>query len=133
MQDFTNDLPPAPDHLIIKYEMLSDYSKKLCDKFNLKHTLPSRKLTPNFYPKKNYVVHYRNLQCYLNLGMELQKIHRILAFKQSPWLKSYIEFLHDKRKNATDEFTKIFYKKMINSFFGRLMLNIRKKIVLWVL
>ncbi|GFV05398.1 uncharacterized protein TNCV_226091 [Trichonephila clavipes] len=48
----TNDLPLAPEHLNITYDMLSPYSKRLCDKFNLRHTLPSKKLTPIFIQRK---------------------------------------------------------------------------------
>ncbi|GFT73877.1 uncharacterized protein TNCV_1353341 [Trichonephila clavipes] len=80
----TNDLPLAPKHLNITYDMLSPYSKRLCDKFNLRHTLPSKKLTPNFYPKENYITHYLNLQFYIDEGMIVEKYHRILAFSQRP-------------------------------------------------
>ncbi|GBN08354.1 hypothetical protein AVEN_87773-1 [Araneus ventricosus] len=124
----TNDLPFAVEHLKITFEMLSPYAKKLCERFNLKHTFPCKKLTPNFYPKKNYITHYLNLQFYIKEGMIVDKIHKILSFKQIPWLKDYIHFNNEKRKAATDEFTRSFCKKLNNSFFGRLMLNQRKKI-----
>lgn len=127
IHDLTGSFPLAPEHLLISYENLSPYSKKLCDQFGLKHMLPSKKLTPNCYPKKNYVTHYLNLQMYLKMGMKISKVHRILSFSQSPWLRPYIELLHKKRITSKDEFSKEFYKKMINSFFGRLMLNVRKK------
>ena len=127
IHDYTNSFPLAPDHLVINYEMLSSYSQKLCDDFNLKQTLPTRKLTPNFFPKRNYVVHYLNLKFYLSMGIKLIKIHRVMAFTQSRWLQPYIGNLHQKRVSAKDTFSKSFFKKMINSFFGRLMLNVRKR------
>ncbi|GBN66252.1 hypothetical protein AVEN_218089-1 [Araneus ventricosus] len=69
MHEKMNDLPLAPEHLTIRYDMLSKYSKTLCDKFGLKHTLPCKKLSPNFYPKTNYITHYLNLKFYLEQGM----------------------------------------------------------------
>ncbi|GIY20130.1 c2H2-type domain-containing protein [Caerostris darwini] len=127
LHNMHNDLPLAPEHVLITYD-ISNYSKNLCDEFSLKSTLPSKKLTPNFFPKTNYVTHCLNLKFYLEQGMILTKIHRILAFKQSPWLKSYIDFNNKKRIEANSEFQKSFFKKMNNSFFGRTMINVRRKI-----
>ena len=42
--------------------------------------------------KDEYVLHYKNLELYLQFGMKLAKIHRVLVFKQSQWLKPYIDF-----------------------------------------
>ena len=48
------------------------------------------KLVPNLSYKSKYVPYYKNLQGHLSLGMKLTKIHRILKFKQSDWIKNIL-------------------------------------------
>ena len=49
-------------------------------------------LLPNFFDKEKYVIYYVSLKLYLRLGLKLNKIHRILEFSQSQWLKQYLDF-----------------------------------------
>ena len=84
------------------------------------------KLVPNLRDKKYYVIHIRALNQALQHGLKLDRVHRVIEFDQSPWLKTYIDFNTQLRTEATNDFEKDFFKLMNNSVFGKMMENIRK-------
>ena len=127
LHELHNDYPLTPEKLVVTNDMLSKYCKNNADEYDIK-VGDVKKLIPNLKNKTKYVLHYKNLQLYLSLGMRLIKIHRVLKFKQSDWMKKYIDFNTEKRKNTTNDFEKNFFKLMINSVYGKTIENLRKRI-----
>ena len=125
LHDLHNDYPLGPETVKVTKNMLSDYCKKIAEKYKISTGLV-HKLIPTLSNKEKYVLHYRNLQLYTDLGLKVTKVHRV--FDQSPWLKQYIDFNTEKRKNANNAFEKDFFKLMNNSVFGKSMENLRKRV-----
>ena len=126
--DYYNDFPPCAENIQISSNMLSPYASEIADKFKLNVNSKIQKLCPNLLNKTNYVIHYKNLQQALDLGLIVTKVHRVLKFKQSCWLKPYIDFNTKMRTKATNNFEKDFYKLMNNSVFGKTMENVRNHV-----
>ena len=120
-----NDFPLAPEEL--SSDMFSKYCKKIADKYEIK-VGDVKKLIPNLGNKTKYVLRYKNLQLYWSLGLKLTKIHTVLKFKQSDWMKKHIDFNTEKIINAANDFEKDFFELMINFGSGKTMENLRKRI-----
>ena len=122
-----NDYPVCPEKVKMSNNMLSGNCKKITEKYKISIGLVSN-LIPMLNDKKEYVLHYRNLQLYLDLGLKIKKVHQVLEFNQSPRLKQYIDFNTEKRKNGKNSFEKDFFKLMNNSVFGKTMENVCKRV-----
>ena len=127
LHELHNDYPLAAERVCVNKDMLSEYCKKIATKYNISTGLV-HKLIPTLSNKEKYILHYRNLQLYLDLGLKINKVHRVLEFNQSPWLKQYINFNTEKRTQAKNSFEKDFFKLMNNSVFGKTMENLRKRV-----
>ena len=107
LHELRNDYPLAPEKLTVTNDMLPKYCKKIADKYEIK-VGDVKKLIPNLGNENKYVLHYKNLQLYLSLGIKLTKFYRVLQFEQSDWMKKYIDFNTKKRMRATNDFEKDF-------------------------
>ena len=75
----------------------------MCEKMKINKV---EKLVPYLYDKKKYVIHIRALTQALKHGLILEKVHHVIEFNQSAWLKPYIDFNTELRKKAKNDFEK---------------------------
>ena len=125
LHDKHKDFPMAPEKLKVSEKMLAPFQLQIKKEHGIEIGT-TKKLIPNLYPKKNYVVHYRKLKYYLSKRWILTKVHKILEFKQSPWMKPYNEFNTERRKEATNEADKNIFKLLNNAVYGKTMENMKK-------
>lgn len=107
-----------------KHDFFNDYP--LCPENKIPPGGKFKKLILDLEKKVKYVIHYKNLQLALELGMELECVHRIMKFSQSPWMKTYIDLNTKLRIEATTSFAKDFFKLLSNSVYGKSFENVLK-------
>ena len=125
----TADFPLAPESGEVTKDMFSEFMTTFYQTLNPKSSYkPSRKLLLTQYDRTHYIVHFAVLKFYLAMGMTLNKVHRVVKYKQKAWLKEYIDFNSKQRATAKNAFEKDFYKLKNNAVFGKTMEDVRKRI-----
>jgi len=125
LHDDHNDYPLAVERFDIKVENLSEEQRRIIRAYGKKEG-GSTKLVPNLFNKEHYVVHYLLLKFYLEQGLVLKKVHRVVSFLQTTWLKDYIDLNSKLRAEAKNTFEKDFFKLMNNAVYGKTCENLRK-------
>ena len=121
LKEKTKNFPFTPENKKINLDGFRDYMKEFIpDTYT-----QNKKLICGWSDKKNYVIHYGVLQFYVRHGMEVEKVHTVISFKQSKWLEKYINFNTQKRNKAKNEFEKVFNILLNNAFYGKTMENVR--------
>ena len=131
IHDYHSDYPLAPEIMNVTADMLSVTQKKIYKSYNYNKEPKdekTKKLILNVNDKENYVLNIKILKYYLQQGMKLKKVNKTIRFKQKAWLKPWIDFNTDKRKQATSDFEKDMYKLMNNAVYGKTMENVREHI-----
>ena len=75
------------------------------------------KLLTTLEDKEKYFVHISALKQVLHHGLKLEKVHRVISFRQEASLKPYVDKNSELRKVAKNDFGKDFFKLMNNSVF----------------
>ena len=131
LHDFLSDYPPMPAKEIINQKDLSEYQRSL----KTQQTMKIPKLLATLLPKKKYTLHYKCLQYYLSLGVELGIVHSGISFDQKPFLAPYIAFNTEHRKQSKSNTDKQMFKFLTNSLYGKKLifkLGAFKKIYIYI-
>ena len=104
----------APERLQIEANILNDYEHHFLQDEGFSKT--STQAPPEFM--QQIELHHPLPKLYLELGLRLTNVHRVLSFNQSPWLKNYINFKTRQRTASKNDFEKDFFKLMNNAVFG---------------
>jgi hypothetical protein len=108
---------------------LSEYQEELI-RLKVGKKPAVKKLMCTLNDKKKYCEHYRLLKYYVQLGVKIDHIHRVMAFQQEAYLEPYVNFNIRKRTEAAergDPFEKELFKLMNNSLYGKQLENVRKR------
>ena len=131
LHDFFESNPVASERFAPTFGQMSTYSQNTLlqnyakSAYICEEKVGADKLCGTLLPKKHYVVHYSNLRLFLELGIKLDCVHRVLSFEQSPFLKDYVLKITSKRMNATSDAMKTHYKLLINSLYGKFIQAVR--------
>ena len=118
LHDDHRDLPLAPTKDIVEEEWLGEFQLNTKEQHNLL-IRKMKKLLQRFFDKEGYVAQYNLLKLYIELGLVIKKVHRVLQFRQGSWLSPYFLLNSEKRQIAVNKFEENFYKLMNNAVYSK--------------
>jgi hypothetical protein len=113
-----NDLNPLIVNRIIDKTCLINAQSYQCEPI-------VQKLVSSLLPVEGEVFDGCLIKMAIQQGFTITKFGQILKFRQEPFLKPFIDKVMDLRRNAKSVVEKDFFKLVINSFYGRLLMNKR--------
>ena len=119
--------PPAPSKEIVQITDLSTDQVEMMCKLGINSLLKVPKLIQSLQEKSGYVLHYLTLQLYIQLGVKVTHLHRVLQFRQCKWTAPFVQMNTELRKKARNIFEENVYKLINNSSFGKTMESKRNR------
>jgi hypothetical protein len=125
LHNLHSNFPLAPENIEVSFNNLSPYSQNVYFDLKKKKKFKEKKLLSTLQPKYNYIIHFKNLKLYLQLGLKLTHIHRVLRFHQKKILAPFIEKCTEARKASKTKFEQDQFKKIANCCYGKTIQNVR--------
>ena len=114
LKQFFDGFPPIPVKRHIQVSEMSPFTKHIMEKYQVRNNT-STKLVCDLNPKRNYILHGRNLVYLLSLGIRIVHTHRGVTFRQSYWIRNFIVGNNGRRKLSRSQFELEFWKMINNS------------------
>ena len=128
IKEKTKSFPLCIEKKNISPDMLSDFQTDLFKSIYHKKTVPvTSKLIGSHLPKEKYIIHGELLELYLELGIKVTKVHRVLTFRQSDFMFSWVEMCTKQRAMADNAFYRNLWKLSVNSVYGKFIEDVRKR------
>jgi hypothetical protein len=86
----------------------------------------TQKLINHLGDRDRYILSYEMMLLAREQGIQFPKIHRVLRYNQSYWLKPYIELNTRLRMDSKNTFEQEYYKLLNNSVYGKWMEDVTK-------
>jgi len=123
-----SNFPLAPENVEITFENLSPMSQDIFTTLENKEKYSDVKLVSTLMNRKHYVLHFKNLKLYLQLGLKLKKIHKVIRFRQKNFIAPFIEKCTLLRQMSKTKFEQDQFKKVANCVYGKTIQNVRNYI-----
>lgn len=116
--DSWSSYPPCPVNMDINFDMLDPDTAQRMGECGREKVVGSRLVT-TLYDRYKYAVYGYLLALYLEMGVKVTKVHRVLRFKQAPIFRPYVQLNTRLRAETDNEFFRMLYKNLINIIYGR--------------
>jgi hypothetical protein len=114
LHDDHSDFPRLPETMVVQDHMISESQKSSTRGKNVK-------LVAHLFNREKYTCHVSVLKFAVSMGLKITKVHQVLEFKQSAWLRPWIDLNTMHRKAATTKAMQDYFKLMSNAVFGKSM------------
>nr|XP_045596441.1 uncharacterized protein LOC123757102 [Procambarus clarkii] len=123
---YTDDLPLTLSHANISTDLLSNYSKHILNAEDRKLPKKNNKLIASHLPQKDYLVSLDLLQMLIKLGLEVAKVNAVYEFRQSKYLKEFVETNARERTNTPCAIKGKAFKLVSNAIYSKSLTNVSK-------
>ena len=113
LQDYFADYPLAPSREVIATDKLSNEQIQMLGEMGVTSLPKVSKLVQTLDPKEGYVLHYLTLKLYIELGLRVTKLIKVLKFRQCRWMEPFVDLNTQLRMSARNKFEENFYKLII--------------------